>query len=141
MFAGLLAALMFGLVLTLLVPETLTRVAALYGSNEPLVGFLAHLNHGILIGGVFGLVAPLNLSTRKAAFYGLIFGFLWWVAGAVLLMPFWLGEGMALSTEAVRAALPTLVGYLIYGIVLGLLSSFLVENEIKRKAADGIKTA
>jgi len=131
-FAGVIAALVFGVLMMAMMPATIGKIAALYGASSTVSGFVIHLIHGGLIGGLFGLFAHQGLSRLAASSYGLLYGSLWWVLGPVLIMPTWLGAGPRLSGEGLQAALPSLPGHLVFGLVLGLLFlSFCPSRQMK----------
>lgn len=119
--AGFIATIIFGLIMLVMLPKTLNKIAALYGANGQMIGFLIHLLHGSIIGGLFGSFMSTHISTPKASWYGLLYGLVWWVLGPILIMPTWLGAGPRLSSAGIKAALPSLPGHLIYGVILGLL--------------------
>ena len=53
---------------------------------------------------------------------GLAYGFSWWILGPLTLMPFLTGMGLGVNWNVTAAgqALPSLVGHLIFGGVLGV---------------------
>ena len=92
---------------------TLTRgaLAGMIGVwllGDPLVGLLAGVG--------FALLYPRPPDgTGPALIRGTVYGFFWWVIGALTLLPL-LGSGrLAWSLEDARAAFPTLPGYLLAG--------------------------
>jgi hypothetical protein len=89
------------------------------GTGLPLaVGILLHLLVSTLIGTSYGLL--FRGETSNVAFgslWGLLFGLLWWYAGALTLLPL-LRTGECDWTPGAAAALfPSLVGHLLYGLV------------------------
>ena len=52
---------------------------------------------------------------------GLAYGFVWWILGPLTLMPFFMGMGLGVNWNlaAMGQAMPSLVGHLIFGAVLG----------------------
>jgi hypothetical protein len=59
---------------------------------------------------------------------GLVYGVIWWVLGALLIMPAWLGMPVFTFT---MAAWMSLVGHLIYGVLLGAVYA-LVRSRLSR---------
>ena len=49
-------------------------------------------------------------------------GFAWWILGPLTLMPFFMGMGLGVNwnVTAMSAAMPSLVGHLIFGAILGV---------------------
>jgi len=137
MLAGLIASGVFGIIMMLLTPATLGKIAALYGGEAQLTGFLIHLIHGVLIGGLFAALTSGQISRLRGSWYGFVYGVAWWVAGPILIMPTWLGAGPRLSAEGVQAALPSLTGHIVFGLILGFLFIVLIQNEAARAKSAG----
>ncbi len=114
MVASLAGGLLFSLVM--LATGVLPRVAALVGGSSPALGFVVHLVISALIGMSYGALfqheAP-NLGSGVA--WGLLYGLIWWFLGPLTLMPIFLGGSFTWTIEAAGAALPMLIGHLIYG--------------------------
>jgi len=51
-----------------------------------------------------------------------VYGFAWWILGPLTLMPFFMGMGLGVNwnVTAMSAAMPSLVGHLIFGAILGV---------------------
>jgi uncharacterized membrane protein YagU involved in acid resistance len=113
--AGLVGGLAFGIMMAVM--GMLPMVAMLVGSDNAVVGFLVHMLISAFIGAVYGLVAirlPEGWGITIAA--GAVNGVVWWVLGALLLMPLMLG--MAEMVFAVgEMQWWSLVGHLIYGVI------------------------
>jgi uncharacterized membrane protein YagU involved in acid resistance len=117
--AGLGGGLVFGIMMGMI--GMLPMVAMLVGSENPVVGFLVHMVISAIIGAIFGLVAfrlPENLVT--ASVVGALYGGVWWVLGALILMPWMLGMA-AMILQIGADQWMSLVGHLLYGIILGIL--------------------
>jgi NADH:ubiquinone reductase (H+-translocating) len=81
---------------------------------------LAHLLNAALGGAAFG--ALFRYQPESPAFCtsgGLLFGLLWWIIGPLTLGSLWMGHAPTWSVRDAGAAFPSLVGYLLYGGVLG----------------------
>ena len=76
------------------------------------VGF-AWLFPGITDGGGVGLIR------------GIAYGFFWWVAAGLTLVPLISGTGLVWSAKEVQAIFPTLPGYLLFGAAVALLYQWL----------------
>ena len=57
--------------------------------------------------------------------YGLAFGATWWVLGPLTLMPLFMGMGLGVNWnfQAATQMLPSLVGHLVFGALLGWVYS------------------
>lgn len=130
--AGLVAGLTFGVMMQLMrapapgggeVPM-MAMVAKVVGSESLVVAWLYHLFNSALIGGIFGWLLGRSVGHRmgRAAAVGAGYGAAWWVLGALILMPLALGMApfAALTMAPMRpVALGSLLGHLLYGVVLG----------------------
>lgn len=117
--AGLGGGVVFGMMMAMM--GMLPMVAMLVGSQSAFVGFLVHMVISAGIGGFYGLVANrLAMTTRTAIVAGAVNDMVWWVLGALILMPLMLGMGeMVLKIGQTQWL--SLMGHVIYGIVTGLL--------------------
>jgi uncharacterized membrane protein YagU involved in acid resistance len=117
--AGLGGGLVFGMMMALL--GMLPMVAMLVKSDSPIVGFLVHMSISAFIGAVYGLFANrLPAGWIAAAVAGAVYGIIWWVLGALILMPLMLGmPQMVFVIE--QPQIMSLLGHVIYGVITALL--------------------
>jgi uncharacterized membrane protein YagU involved in acid resistance len=81
-----------------------------------------------LIGAVYGVVAgKFALDTSKAVVSGMINGVVWWVLGALILMPAMLGMTQMIFVIEQTQWL-SLMGHIIYGVVTALVFIPLVNR-------------
>ena len=107
----------------------LPNVASLVGSRSPLVGVLVHFAISILIGSSFGLLFQRHAHSPGAGMsWGLSYGVLWWLLGALTLFPALLRQPVDWSLAAASANYASLIGHLFYGVGLGLLLQHLVSR-------------
>ena len=73
------------------------------------------------IGGTFGAVVDLS-GLRANVGAGLAYGVMWWVLGPLTLMPALMGMGFGVNwnVAAISEAIPSLVGHLVFGAILGV---------------------
>ncbi len=117
--AGLGGGVVFGMLMAMM--GMLPMVAMLVGSESAFVGFLVHMVISAVIGGLYGLVVgrlPKTLGTAIGV--GVVNGVVWWVLGALILMPLLLGMA-AMVLKVGTDQWFSLMGHVIYGIVTGLL--------------------
>jgi hypothetical protein len=100
-------------------------------SWSPLIGWLVYPVYGVALGALFGwLLGASALDKIRAAMWGGLYGVGWWIAAELVLIPARLAV-WPLSISAVDrvrdVALPLLVGHLVYGVVLGIAWSRLME--------------
>ncbi|WP_240987114.1 hypothetical protein [Arthrobacter sp. Soil736] len=115
---GVAGGLVFGLLMALM--GMLPMVASLVGSSSAWAGFGIHMVISVLIG--LGLTLPfagLLRTYRRSVLVGLGYGALWWVLGALTIMPAILG--MPLFLVNVMSGM-SLVGHLLYGATLALVA-------------------
>jgi hypothetical protein len=143
--AGLVAGLPFGILMQMMNAPTpdggqvpmMMMVAMVVRSESLLIGWLYHLFNSAVIGGLFGLLLgpAADGGTSQGVTLGAGWGVVWWVLGALLLMPLFLEMPAfaALRMPPMRpVALGSLVGHLIYGLILGL-----AYNRLRQSRAVG----
>jgi uncharacterized membrane protein YagU involved in acid resistance len=129
--AGLMGGIVFGMMMQMMSAPTpqggqmpmMTMVAMVLGSMSVFVGWLYHLFNSAVIGAIFGWLLGARAQSFVAGLgWGAVYGFVWWILGALILMPVFLGMPplAPLMMEPMRpVAMGSLVGHLIYGIILG----------------------
>ncbi len=130
--AGLIAGVVFGMMMQMMTAPTpqggqmpmMQMVAMVVRSDSIAVGWLYHLFNSAVIGAIFGwlLGSRTGDSVGTAVTLGSGYGVAWWVLGALILMPLALGMPAfaPLRMEPmVPVALASLMGHILYGVVLG----------------------
>lgn len=117
--AGLGGGLAFGLMMAMM--GMLPMVGMLVGVENAIVGFVVHLIISAIIGAIFGIIAiRLSPSWGPMLVAGAVYGVIWWVLGALILMPLMLGmTQMILAIGGPQWM--SLLGHILYGVVTGLL--------------------
>ena len=132
-----------GLLFTLVTWQTgiLAELARLVGGSIP-AGLAAHLAMATVLGVSYGQLYRRDaweLGTAMA--WGVAYGLLWWVLGALTLLPMLLGGAPQWSAPAVQAAFPSLVGHIAFGVGLGasfhVLETRLGSGRLQRRLGDG----
>lgn len=113
--AGLIGGLVFGMMMAMM--GMLPMVGMLLGVANAFVGFLVHMGISATIGAIYGLVAArLPESKGATAVAGTLNGIVWWVLGALILMPLMLGmNDMVFHIGADQWF--SLMGHVIFGLV------------------------
>ncbi|MEJ7813419.1 MAG: DUF6789 family protein [Gemmatimonadaceae bacterium] len=131
--AGGAAGVVFGIMMQLMSAPTpdggrmpmMAMVAMVVRSQSLVVGWLYHLVNSAVIGALFGaLLGDRARGDGGGAGWGALWGVVWWVLGALLLMPILLGMPpfAALRMPPMRpVAMGSLVGHIIYGVILGVV--------------------
>lgn len=121
---GIAGGLVFGLLMAMM--GMLPMVAELVGSSSAVVGFGVHLLISVLIGlGLTLFLGGVLATFGRGAVVGLIYGILWWVLGPLLMMPLILGMPVFVVDAM---ALWSLMGHLIYGLILGLVAVLVMKR-------------
>jgi hypothetical protein len=129
--AGLIAGIAFGFMMQMMIAPTpdggrmpmLAMVGQIVGSATLAAGWAYHLFNSAVIGAIFGWIIGSRAYDYPRGFgWGAAYGFAWWVLGSLVLMPLFLGMPpfAPLMTPPMRmVAMGSLVGHLMYGLILG----------------------
>lgn len=124
--AGLAGGAVFGMMMGMM--GMLPMVGMLVGQESAIIGLGVHKLISAFIGAVYGLVASkFALNTSKALVSGMINGVVWWVLGALILMPAMLGMTQMIFVIEQTQWL-SLMGHIIYGVVTALVFIPLVKR-------------
>lgn len=122
---GLAGGVVFGALMAMM--GILAIIASLVGASSPWVGFGVHLINSVIIGLILTVpFAAWLKSYGKAAVVGLGYGVIWWILGPLLIMPMMMG--MPLFTINMMA-LMSLMGHLIYGVILAMVASRVFHSQ------------
>ena len=117
--AGLVGGVFFGIMMGMM--GMLPMVGMLVRQENALVGFVVHMVISAFIGAVYGLVAGrFALTWTNAVIGGIVNGVVWWLLGALTLMPLFLGMTQMVFVIG-QAQWMSLVGHLIYGVITALV--------------------
>ena len=103
-------------------------IARMAGSSSPMVGFGVHLIISAIIGVIFAALVADRLRTFGSLIgAGLAYGLAWWFLGPLTLMPLMMGLGVGVNWTgaAMTAMMPSLIGHLVYGGILGAVYAWL----------------
>ncbi|MGH9268580.1 MAG: hypothetical protein ACRD0D_10445, partial [Acidimicrobiales bacterium] len=113
MLAGLAGAWLLGRALD--AQDALTALSTMMDGRSRHVAWLGILVLGVLAGLGYALLYPKPVGAAGPTLIrGTAYGFVWWVTGALTLLPLIEGSGLAWSIEAVRTGFATLPGYLLF---------------------------
>ncbi len=97
-------------------------IAGLVGSESPAVGMALHFVIAIFIGASFGALFQRDVRGFGSCLgWGLAYGILWWFLGPLTLLPILRGSPPDWSYQQGGALFGSLVGHVIYGLLLGLV--------------------
>ena len=120
-YGGLAGGVVFGAMMGMM--GMLPMIGKMVGHPSAVTGFLAHLVISALIGASFVVIFHGFIRGASGGLgYGLVYGGAWWLLGPLTLMPLMMGMGLGVNWNVAAASqmLPSLVGHLIYGAILGL---------------------
>jgi uncharacterized membrane protein YagU involved in acid resistance len=125
---GVVGGVFFGFLMFM--QGMLPMVAQLVRSDSLIVGGLVHMSISIIFGTLFGLIIErLQTTLLESATLGLLYGIFWWIIGALILMPIFLGATPQLSAALSTSNLWSLVGHLFYGLFTGLTVAFMTLSK------------
>ena len=97
-------------------------IAGLVGSNSRMVGMTLHFIFAIIIGATFGLLFQRDVRGHGSSMsWGLAYGIFWWFLGPLTILPLWLGRPLDWSYQHGGELFGSLVGHIIYGLIVGLV--------------------
>ncbi len=135
-YGGLAGGVIFGAMMGMM--GMLPMIGKMVGHPSAITGFLVHLVISALIGVSFAVVFHRFVHAAIAGLgYGLLYGGAWWFLGPLTLMPLFMGVSLGVNWNATAASqmLPSLVGHLIYGTILGLSYAWLRNRKSQRQPA------
>ena len=130
--AGLAGGIVFGAMMGMM--GMLPMIGQMAGSPTATAGFLVHLVISAFIGGSFALLfQTLVNGTTTGLGYGAAYGIVWWFLGPLTLMPAMMGMGVGVNWNATAATamFPSLVGHLVYGLILGFTYTRLARSGLR----------
>ncbi len=122
--AGIIGGIVFGMMMAIM--NMLPMVAMLVKSDSPIVGFIVHLVISAGIGASFGIIlsfVPVKGRIGTIA-SGAVYGMIWWVLGALVLMPLMLGMANMLF-QIGDTQWASLMGHVIFGVITGFVFNML----------------
>lgn len=127
--AGIAGGVVFGMMMAMM--GMLKMIASMVGSESVMVGWAVHLMISAAIGAGFAIALHGFADTRiQSVIAGLVYGAIWWVLGPLTVMPLMMGMGVQWNATAAGAAMPSLLGHLIYGLILGLTYFYLTSKQV-----------
>lgn len=97
-------------------------IAGLVNTNDPSVGMTLHYAFAIIIGATFGLLFQRDVRGLGSSMsWGAAYGLFWWFLGPLTLLPLLQGTRLDWSYQHARGLFGSLVGHVIYGLLVGLI--------------------
>ncbi len=130
-YGGIAGGLIFGAMMGVM--GMLPMIGSMVGQPTAAAGFAVHMANSVIIGVGFAIILGRFVSgTPSAVGIGLAYGGAWWILGPLTLMPLLMGMGFGVNWNAAAAVamLPSLVGHLMYGGILGLVYTWLRHRAV-----------
>src|ERR671923_1515272 len=116
--AGIIGGIPFGIMMGMM--GMMPMIGMLVRVESAFVGVLVHAAISAITGAIYGLFAVrFPLTWRNAILGGLLYGVIWWVLGALILMPALLGMFEMIFVIGTMQWM-SLMGHIIFGEVLAL---------------------
>jgi uncharacterized membrane protein YagU involved in acid resistance len=97
-------------------------IAGLINSESSMVGVTLHFIFAVIIGATFGLLFQRDVRGYGSNMgWGMAYGILWWFLGPLTILPIWQGNPLDWSYERGSALFGSLVGHVVYGLIVGLI--------------------
>lgn len=142
---GVVGAILFGAIVWVIDPDIIVEtIPALYGLESGPIGWGLHVAHGALLGVIFGFIitrqlilgtlgahvetefiAEMGLRTR-IVLAGFVYGIAVWTALPLVAQTIWAAGGLP-SPGFPFASIEILIGHIVFGVLLGLLFSIVVD--------------
>jgi len=138
LISGLAGGLVFGMMMAMM--GMLPMIGKMIGVPTVAAGWGVHLLISATIGVSFAILLGWLVTGRiSSVLFATLYGGAWWLLGPLTLMPLMMGMGLGANWNlgAAQAMLPSLMGHLIYGMVLGffflpLWRRFVAHREVER---------
>jgi uncharacterized membrane protein YagU involved in acid resistance len=116
--AGIIGGIPFGILMGMM--GMMPMIGMLVRVDSAFVGVLVHAAISAITGAIYGYFAVrFPLTWRNAVLGGLAYGVIWWVLGALVLMPAILGMFQNIFAIG-QMQWMSLMGHMIFGVVLAL---------------------
>lgn len=97
-------------------------IAGLVGSDSLMLGVTLHFIFAFIIGASFGVLFQRDVRGYGSSMgWGAGYGLLWWFWGPLTILPIWQGHRPDWSSAHGSALFGSLVGHIIYGLIVGLI--------------------
>jgi uncharacterized membrane protein YagU involved in acid resistance len=124
--AGLAGGAVFAMMMAMM--GMLPMVGMLVRQENAVIGFIVHMVISAVIGATYGLVAGRFANNATTAIIGgIVNGVVWWVLGALILMPLLLGMTQMVFAIG-QAQWMSLLGHIVYGLVTAFVFIPLVKR-------------
>jgi uncharacterized membrane protein YagU involved in acid resistance len=121
------------------VPKMNDPTGSLSSMNSETLGWIYHFFNSAVIGAIFGLLVKSGVRYTAAGLgWGALYGFAWWILGGLVLMPLLLrmpAFAPLMMAPMRPVAMGSLMGHLVFGLVLGAAYAWLYRPAMRRLPA------
>ena len=97
-------------------------IAGLLNSDSHMVGVTLHFVFAVIIGASFGMLFQRDVRGYGSCMgWGTAYGLFWWFLGPLTILPIWQGKKVDWSYQHGSDLFGSLVGHIIYGLIVGLI--------------------
>jgi len=115
---GVVGGVVFGMLMQMM--GVMPMIAMMVGSESVVVGWILHLIISVVTGALFVVTIGKNVTTYgRGIGMGVVYGMIWWVLGALVIMPVVLGMGVQFANAFDQMRMMSLMGHTIFGAILG----------------------
>ena len=128
-YGGLAGGVVFGVMMGFM--GMLPMIGKMVGQPSAAIGFFVHLIISAIIGLGFSItLGRYATDIEKGLGNGLLYGGVWWLLGSLTLMPLFMGMGLGVNWHlgAATKMLPSLMGHLMFGGILGIVYVWLQKK-------------
>lgn len=116
---GLAGGVPFGMMMAMM--GMMPMIGMLIRIENATVGFIVHMFISAVTGALYGHFAPAFSKTwGSAAIAGVVYGVIWWVLGALILMPLILGMTQMIFVIGQMQWL-SLMGHIVFTVIMALV--------------------
>ena len=130
-YGGLAGGVVFGVMMGMM--GMLPMIGKMVGHPSVVTGFIVHMINSAIIGAGFAVLLGGSVKgIGTGMLSGFLYGGVWWLLGPLTLMPLFMGMGLGVNWNVTAAVtmLPSLVGHLWYGVILGASYAWLRQRSV-----------
>ena len=115
---GLAGGVPFGMMMATM--GMMPMIGMLIRVEDATVGWVVHMGISAAVGALYGHFAPAFQTWKSATIAGVLYGVIWWVLGALTLMPLMLGMTQMVFVIG-QPQWMSLIGHIVYTVITALV--------------------
>lgn len=118
--SGVLAGIIFGFIM--IKTGAFDEFAELLGRMNAFSVFLMHILYTAVLGVIFAIAFyQVGTDFFHCIMGGIVYGVIWWFLGNLTIAPLMMGYSVSWDYQTMLEAFPMLIGYLVFGLSLGII--------------------